>query len=86
MPTYKYKCECGREYTKIRPIIHDVSFWKCKCGLKAKQLVGGGTFLLQGSNWPGKEVAMERSAEEIRAKGPGVVSDPEKYQTMLKNM
>ena len=67
----------------VRPIVHDVSKATCTCGKTAKVQISGGSFLLKGSNWPGKEIRDSNRAKKILNDGPGVLKDPQKYQPII---
>ena len=45
MPLYEYRCECGKEYQKLRAIAKRGDPVVCDCGSQCKKLISGATVI-----------------------------------------
>ena len=51
MPTYTFKCKCGKKREVDRPITKAPKTLKCKCGKRMKQVFEKMSFILNGSGY-----------------------------------
>lgn len=60
--TYEYYCiVCGLIVERQFPFAKNPKCIMCKCGKKAERYLGGNmTFILKGSGWSGKTIALNR--------------------------
>ncbi len=81
MPTYDYACDaCAHEFERVQRITEN-AIKKCPdCGkMKARRMIGGGSFILKGGNWESDlySGASNRKGASSSEKSPGAAKKSE---------
>lgn len=67
MPIYKYRCDCGKELSKMHGMSEDPEV-KCECGADMRKIVTGGSGSFMKATTVGKYQKEERYRKKQRAK------------------